>query len=124
VGSSARGAGPRVEWHGRASMTEEAIPERLRLAPGDERLFPLPAHGSGGYRWHCQAEGDCVRASIDYEEIPPERELESRGRSATQLLTIVAVRAGSAVVLLEERRSWEPQPVDARRVDVDVMSGQ
>jgi hypothetical protein len=95
VGSSARGAGPRVEWHGRASMTEEAIPERLRLAPGDDRLFPLPAHGSGGYRWHCQAEGDCVRASIDYEAIPPEHELESRGRSATQVLTIG--RSGRAV---------------------------
>ena len=103
-------------------MNDAEIPEKLQLRLADERRLVLPTHGSGGYRWHCVVEGNSVRASIDYEDA-----FETRGPSApvhnvAQIVTIVAVQLGDAVVLLQERRSWETAAAATRRIDVQVRS--
>jgi predicted secreted protein len=94
-------------------------PARLALRPGDERRYVLPNHGGGGYRWRSRVEGDSVRVTLDYEAAPG---VASSTRMAAQVLEIVAVRPGTATVLLSEGRSWEGEAAatDRRTVDVEV----
>jgi predicted secreted protein len=103
-------------------MNDADIPEKLRLRLADERHLVLPAHGSGGYRWHCQVEGNSVRARIDYEEAFETGKPSAPVRSVAQIVTIVAVQPGDAVVLLQERRSWETTAAATHQIDVQVRS--
>ena len=108
-------------------MAETDLPTLLRLAPGEERHYRLPGHGTGGYRWHSRVEGESVRASVDYEDEPVSPELDddaaagpAAAHTLAQVVAIVAVRTGDSAVLLQERRSWEAQAAATRRIDVQV----
>lgn len=105
-----------------AAMNDVDIPEKLRLRLADERQYVLPAHGSGGYRWHGHVQGDSVRVSVDFEDADSVREPPARVHSVAQVVTIVAVQMGDAVVLLQERRSWETAAAATLRIDVQVRS--
>lgn len=105
-----------------ADMNDADIPEKLLLRLADERHFMLPAHGSGGYRWHSLVQGDSVRASVDFEDAFEAGEPSAPVHSVAQVVTIVAVQWGDAVVLLQERRSWETEAAATRRIDVQVRS--
>ena len=105
-----------------ADFSDADIPEKLLLRLADERRFTLPAHGSGGYRWHSLVEGDAVRASVDFEDALMVAEPSAPAHSVAQVVTIVAVQLGDAVVLLQERRSWETEAAATRRIDVQVRS--
>jgi len=105
-----------------AEMNDLEIPERLRLRLADECHYVLPSHGSGGYRWHAHVEGDSVRVSVDFEDAFPTREPPAPVHSTAQVVTIVAVQWGDAVVLLQERRSWETEAAATLRIDVQVRS--
>jgi len=111
-----------LERLGGAEMSDAGLPERLRLGPGDERRYVLPTHGGGGYRWHSRVEGESVRVTIAYEDALPVRDLPGPVRSVGQVVAIIAVREGTAAVLLQERRSWETEAAATRRIEVQVRS--
>ena len=98
------------------------LPDHVRLSPGDTCRFSLPAHGGGGYRWHSRVDGDSVAVSIDFEDDFPTGASPVPQRSVSQVVEIVAVRAGTATVFLEERRSWEKEAAATRVIDVHVRS--
>ena len=102
------------------TVNDAELPDRLRLAPGDERRYPLPSHGGGGYRWSSRVEGESVRVDVDYEDAFPVRDLPAPVRSVAQVVQIVAVSSGDAAVLLQERRSWETEPAATHQIDVQV----
>ena len=93
------------------------VPTRVKLDVGDQTTFALPNHAAGGYRWAADVSGDAAMASIAYAETGPTAGLDDR---LGQVLHLTGVRAGEAVLVLEERRSWE-QGTPADRVVVRVV---
>jgi predicted secreted protein len=106
-------------------VAERSVPGEVRLRPGEEQSIPLPNHGAGGYRWSVDVSGDCVTASIAYDEParPP-----GLGERLGQVLHVRGVHAGEGLLALEERRSWEKgSPAGALTIRVavgDSGSGQ
>jgi hypothetical protein len=95
----------------------QAVPAQVELDVGDQKTFALPNHAAGGYRWTADVSGDAATASIAYAETGPTPGLDDL---LGQVLHLTGVRAGEAVLALEERRSWE-QGTPTDRVMVRVV---
>jgi len=96
----------------------EALSAQVEFAVGDRKTFALPNHAGGGYRWTVDVSGESVTASLAYPETGPTPGLTDR---LGQVLQLSGIRAGEAVLALEERRSWEQgTPADAVMVRVVV----
>jgi predicted secreted protein len=101
------------------SSTE--LPEQLHLSPGGERRFLLPRH-TGGYRWEARSADDCVSARVDYDEVSAGEAPRTPGTSVPQVLIVTAVRPGTAVLDLAEKRSWEAASIATHSLEVIVTS--
>jgi predicted secreted protein len=100
---------------------DEEQPRQLRLGIGEQRTIPLRALATAGYRWSGSVGGDdpgAVALEVRRGEAPA---AAPPGRSAPEEAVVRGVRAGRAVVRLEQRRSWERGPAaEVVRLDVEV----
>jgi predicted secreted protein len=100
-------------------MTDQAVPAEVCLSVGEEERFALPNHGAGGYSWTVLVSGDCVTASMAYDE---PGQAPAFGERSSQVLHVRGVHRGEGALALEERRSWEQgSPAAAFTVRVVVQ---
>ena len=98
------------------------LPGELRLHVGEARAVPLPNHRSGGFRWESAVDGGAVGAAVRDDPPPARGAGGGRGTAgfAGQVLHLWGVRAGTADVVVRERRSWEAGDAAVHRVRVHV----
>lgn len=98
-------------------ITEPADAARLEVAPGDEVLLRLEQQSGGGYLWSLADVPDFL-SELPAEVEPVERALPGRARTAA--LALRATGPGSGDVVITLRRPWEAEPVEQRRIHVEV----
>lgn len=99
------------------------LPSSLRLEAGDTWQTRLPGLGSAGYDWQVDL-GDTTVVEVDLQGIEPERSARPGGLATynvDQLLTLRAVRAGTATVSLRQLRPWEKDESPLREHDISVV---
>lgn len=98
-------------------ITDPRDEARLELAAGDEVLLRLEQQSGGGYLWSLAEVPDFL-SELPAEVEPVERALPGQARTAA--LALRATGAGSGDVVIALRRPWETEPVEQRRVHVEV----
>lgn len=105
-------------------MTEVELgdEDHVELNVGDEVVIRLRENGTTGYVWSVRELGDGL-ALVSDEFVPPGPQ-RGAGAAGERLVRIRAVARrpapGSADVVLEHGRAWEPEPIERRRVRVVV----
>jgi predicted secreted protein len=100
-------------------MTDEK-PTRLTLAVGEERVVPLRALATAGYRWSGSVSGPdptAIALEVRRGEIAPGT---PPGRSAPEEAVVRALQPGRAMVRLEHRRPWERAQAPAEVLELQV----
>jgi len=106
---------------------KEEIPELLLLSAGEHWQQHLPGRGTGGYQWFFEVEGarddvaeisimpliPQVRSAIGGE--PPE------AGSYDECLYIHALHAGTIILHLSQKRSWEKGKVPIRQYQIKII---
>lgn len=99
-------------------------PRRVDLAAGEVREIDLPGLGTAGYVWQHELDGDSAAVEVTWRHGPlPEDALSTAvGASASEVVTIRALRPGRVHLRLEQRRPWEAdtQPLHSHDVEVHV----
>ena len=78
----------------------------LTLAVGESRELPLASMGTAGFVWTAELEGDTDAVRVSRRRAAPDQK-SPPGRSALELLNIVAEAPGRAVIRLQQARPWE-----------------
>jgi predicted secreted protein len=99
-------------------LVDESMNAQLvELALGESCEIRLAENRTAGYQWSLVADGTpiCERVGDDYQTAagPP-------GKGGTHWWELRAIHSGETRVLLEYRRSWEPDASPARTFSLRV----
>ena len=95
-------------------------PTRLILSVGEQRVVPLRALSTAGYRWSGSVSGPeptAIALEVRRGEIAPGG---PPGPSAPEEAVVRGLRPGRAVVRLEQRRPWEETQAPAETLELQV----
>lgn len=94
------------------------------LVVGEQRTFPLSSLAMAGYQWSGSVGGDDPGAvTVELRRVTPGPSARP-GLSAPEEAVVRGVRPGSAVVRLEQRRSWERDRPPAQLFELEVQVGR
>ena len=85
---------------------------------GDEVEVTLPETATTGFRWAVEVDDDTLRPTGDAITAPT----EPRGAPGSRTFTFEAIRPGRSLLRLVKQRSWETEPRDEFRVEIDVAT--
>jgi predicted secreted protein len=99
-----------------------AASARVTLSVGEQRVVPLRALSTAGYRWSGSVSGPdpaAIALEVRRGELAPGG---PPGPSAPEEAVVRGVQPGRAVVRLEQRRPWEnaQDPADVLELEVEV----
>ncbi len=99
-------------------MAEIEMADRtsIEVGVGDELVIRLPENGTTGYVWSVKDTGAPLELADD--RVTPQT--HAIGAASQRVLTLRAVAAGRASVVLELAREWENAPAEERRYSVTV----
>jgi predicted secreted protein len=104
-------------------LTQPGPTPQIALGIGEERTVPLSSLAMAGYRWSGSVEGpdpQAVELELRRGEVSP---AAKTGASAPEEAVLRGLRAGRAVVRLEQRRPWERDQPPAGTVELQVEVG-
>lgn len=94
--------------------------DAIRLAPGATTTVQFPENPSTGYSWRIDEDAS---AGLDHVEIIDgghTRGANMPGAPGTRRWTIRAVSPGSARLVFDYQRPWEPAAIETRTVTIAV----
>ena len=100
-------------------MSDET-PTRLTLSVGEQRIVPLRALSTAGYRWSGSVSGPdpaAITLEVRRGELAPGG---PPGPSAPEEAVVRGLQPGRAVVRLEQRRPWEDAQPPAEVLELQV----
>lgn len=81
----------------------------VTLRPQEIHAIELPANPTTGYRWNLAGQiPDCLEL-VQQEYVPDEATEGAVGAGGQEVYTFRAVGKGTARLVFEYRRSWEPE---------------
>jgi predicted secreted protein len=95
-------------------------PASLTLAVGEQRVIPLRALSTAGYRWSgavSAADPPAIALEVRRGNPPPGA---PPGQSAPEEAVVRGIRQGKALVRLEQRRPWEHTLAPAQVLEIKV----
>ncbi len=94
--------------------------EEIKLKTGESATIKCKGLGTAGYQWDYTIDkAGVINISKDLV-MPPAKKRQPVGTSADETFTITANKKGTANIYLSQKRSWEKEPVNERRVVVVV----
>lgn len=100
-------------------ITEPQDAARVQVAPGDEVVLRLGQQSGGGYLWTLAEVPQFLTVlATEVEQV----ERAQPGQLRTAALGLRATRAGTGDVVVTLRRPWEVEPVEQRRIHIEVRA--
>lgn len=96
------------------------VAAEIRLAVGHKETLVLPENPSTGYTWKIDQEGSDNLSILSIEDLGHQRGANMPGAPGLRRWVIRAKAPGHADLQLVYQRPWEPEPVETRRVGIDV----
>jgi predicted secreted protein len=103
-------------------MTGDRQATSVVLRAGEQRVIPLRALATAGYRWFASVGGprpEAVEVELRRGELPP---ASPPGQSVPEEALLSGRSPGRASVRLELRRPWETLPVETIELEVEVRA--
>ncbi len=88
---------------------------QIRARPGESFVLELPVRATGGYRWQVTRVPTVV--VLHEERVRPGG--PALGAASIQEFEFVATRVGAGVLVIEQRRSWEPSA--SEQLDLNII---
>jgi predicted secreted protein len=100
----------------------ENTSEEIKLKTGESKTIKLKGLATAGYQWSYSADDkkDCITISKDYKKENGDE--KKAGASTDEVFTIIAKKAGSALITFTQQRSWEKntEPLNEKKIKVVV----
>ncbi|HVZ95514.1 MAG TPA: protease inhibitor I42 family protein [Chitinophagaceae bacterium] len=94
--------------------------EEIKLKTGESARIKCKGLGTAGYQWNYMVDKkELVDISKDWV-MPPAKKKPLAGASADEVFIIKANKKGTANIYLFQKRSWEKEPANERRVRVVI----
>lgn len=92
----------------------------IRLSVGRKETLVLPENPSTGYSWKIDQEGSDNLSILSIEDLGHQRGAHMPGAPGLRRWVIRARAPGHASLQLVYQRPWEPEPVETRRIGINV----
>jgi predicted secreted protein len=106
--------------------SQEEVPARVVLAPGESVALRLAGLGPAGYLWHTDVEGPGEIVDLAWERgpAPSGGPRPAVGVGRPELLHITAAAPGRVTLHLTQRRPWETDVPPRTAYDIEVVVGE
>jgi len=96
------------------------VAAEIRLSVGRKETIVLPENPSTGYTWKIDQEGSDNLSILSIEDLGHQRGADMPGAPGLRRWVIRARTAGHADLQLVYQRPWELEPIETRRIGIDV----